>query len=99
MRLFTLAVYEFLGQVVYGVGKIFPCILFVLGWLLKIRRGHKIGWIYRIPWFHFLVFYLEGIESCDQLFLSCTFGCDTWNSVLLVMASSHRVRGWDVELS
>ncbi|KAL0534487.1 hypothetical protein IC582_028778 [Cucumis melo] len=40
-----------------------------------------------------------GVESRDHLFFSCPFGRVVWSRVLQVMASSHRIRYWGVELS
>ncbi|KAA0026044.1 hypothetical protein E6C27_scaffold581G00300 [Cucumis melo var. makuwa] len=41
----------------------------------------------------------EGVESRDHLFFSCPFEGDVWSRVLRVMASSHRIGHWGVELS
>ncbi|TYK19523.1 reverse transcriptase [Cucumis melo var. makuwa] len=40
-----------------------------------------------------------GMESRDHLFFSCPFGGDVWSRVLRIMASSHRIGHWGVELS
>ncbi|XP_050938813.1 uncharacterized protein LOC127148660 [Cucumis melo] len=39
-----------------------------------------------------------GMESRDHLFFSCSFGGDVWSRVLRIMASSHRIGHWGVEL-
>ncbi|TYK26641.1 putative non-LTR retroelement reverse transcriptase [Cucumis melo var. makuwa] len=81
----------------WGGGSI--SIPFVCGWPLKISWTLEIDYIGGIAQYRCRVFSVRGVWS---LAITCSFRVrmgDVWSRVLRIMASSHRIGHWGVELS
>lgn len=97
---FILVVFGFVGRVCCRMRRISPNIPFMLGWPSRIGWVLKIGCLGGLVRSHNCAFCVRRVSSLVTIyFFSCPFGCNIWSHVLQVMVSSHRIGGWDIELS